>query len=343
MLAFWRWYVAKYKFQQLAPTPARGKFIPDLYQSTHWVAEEKYDGDRRIAQFVDGIVRFTGRRTSVETGLYVEKTDNVPHLSSAPSACIRLSSDPEETMLKIALDGCVLDGEVVCSWKGARSKDVTSIMGSSPEKAIAKQRERGWVEYRVFDCLFFKGIDVRQERFLERRSYMETVLREWDNPFATAAVQVDASVAEAYLHRIWKSGGEGIILKDIRSQYADEKSWVKVKREQTADVVIMGYAAAKKESIKVTGVTSQTKFAKKGWIGAVIFGQYKKGKLIECGQCSGMDDETREGFSLNKDDYKGAVMEISFQEREESGKFRHPRFLRLRPDKDPSECKWGVT
>lgn len=335
--------MAKYKFQQLTPTPARGKFTPKLYKANGWWAEEKFDGDRRIAQFVGGMVRFTGRRLAKETGLFVEKSYNVPHLSKAWGAVVRLPSDPYSDGYPPELEGCVLDGEIVCPWPGARSKDVTSIMGSLPEKAVQKQRERGWVEYRVFDCLFFKGKDKRGDALAVRRTCLETVLRSWKNPFAIAAKMVEPSEANAYLHTIWKAGGEGIILKDASSKYADEKGWVKVKKEQTADVVIMGYADAKKESTKVTGEVSKTKYAKKGWIGAVVFGQFKNGKLIECGQCSGMDDATRKEFSENGDTYIGDVMEVSFQEREPTGKFRHPRFIRLRPDKNAVDCKWGVT
>lgn len=139
---------------------------------------------------------------------------------------------------------------------------------------------------------------------------------------------------------IWARGGEGIILKHAGSTYTEEKLWVKVKKEETEDVVIMGYDDAKAESTKVTGVTSVTKYAKKGWIGAVRFGQYRDGKLVDCGKCSGMDDKLREELSLNGGKYIGTVVEILANEREETGKFRHPRWVGFREDKNPKDCVW---
>jgi hypothetical protein len=49
---------------------------------------------------------------------------------------------------------------------------------------------------------------------------------------------------------------------------------VKVKREETHDVVVMGFAEAKQESVKVDGSVSATKYA--GGVGAIRFGQYKR-------------------------------------------------------------------
>lgn len=313
-----------YTFQQLAPTPARGKFDPKLYTAEEWWAEEKYDGDRRIAQFIDGRVRFTGRRISDVDGLFVEKTDNLPHLN---------------TYEKAGLTGTVLDGEIVCPWEGARSKDVTSIMGSKPELAIAKQEERGWLRYVVFDCLFVRGRDIRGKPLAERRKHMLDALMAWENEHAAKARKM-TKAKEQFVLDVWAKGGEGIILKHRDSLYSEEKRWVKVKKEDTEDVVITGYEDAKAESTKVSGVTSATKYHLKGWIGAVRFGQYRGGKLVECGRCSGMPDDVRRALSEDKGKYIGQVIEILANEREPTGKFRHPRWVGFRPDKNAKDCKW---
>lgn len=322
--------MSPYKFQQLAPTPARGKFDPKLYTDKEWWAEIKYDGDRRIAQFIGGRVRFTGRRISDVDGLYVEKTDNLPHINTYEDK---------------TLHGTVLDGEIVCEWKGARSKDVTSIMGSKPELAIAKQKERGWVSYKVFDCLFYKGEDLREEPLAYRRQMAEQAVREWRSPLPFGRAHVDMALIEKkkrieLFADVCIGGGEGIILKHMGSAYAEEKLWVKVKKEATHDVVITGYEAAKKTSTKVTGETSETKYHKLGLIGAVTFGQYLDGKLVECGKCSGMDDATREALSFYPKENLGRVIEILANEREPTGRFRHPRFVRFRDDRDAKSCIW---
>lgn len=317
--------MSNYKFQQLAPTPARGKFDPKLYNDENWYAEEKYDGDRRIAQFIDGRVRFTGRRISDVDGLYVEKTENLPHLNIYDTDTV--------------LEGTVLDGEIICPWEGARSKDVTSIMGSKPELAIKKQKERGYLAYRVFDCLFLEGEDVRKAPLHVRRSYAATAVELWANKHVELARRVQKD-KEGFVLEIWERGGEGVILKHRDSKYHEEKLWVKVKKENTEDVVIIGYEDAKEESTKVSGKTSATKYHLKGWVGAVRFGQYVDGELVDCGKCSGMTDELREELSKNKKKYLGRVVEILANEREPTGRFRHPRWVRFRDDKNPKECVW---
>lgn len=348
-------------FRQIMPPGARGAFQPWMYAKDGWIAEEKLDGDRRIAQFCPDKVRFTGRRISEVNGLLVEKTDCLPHLSPAVSE----------------LEGTVLDGEMTVPWQGGRSRDVTSIIGSKPELAIAKQKDRGWLRYVVFDCLFYKGQDLRQQPLSVRREVLARVLKEWNNEHV---VMVPSALhdREQFLMGIWESRGEGVILKDLGSKYGNEKAWVKVKREFTEDVVVIGYDAPEEMTEKIETVVedgmkkrkvlevSRSRLAEAGWIGAIRFGQFlkvptdyvidtkvgdmevpvvwlKDGKLIlrYCGSCSGMDDAMRKEFSENKEKYIGTVVEILANEREPSGKFRHPRMVGLRPDKNAQDCIVG--
>lgn len=321
-----------WKFQQIQPTPARGTFKVEYYEDPAWSAERKYDGDRRIAQFCEDGVRFTGRHISSASGLLVEKSANLPQLNEAV---------PE-------LIGTVLDGEMVHPAPGSRSNAVTSVMGSSPERAAQLQAREGFLWYKVFDCLFYKGKDLRGEPLDERRLWLSRAVQEWENKYAHQA-QVAREHKLAFLHKIWAEGGEGVILKRNDSLYMSQNLWVKVKREFTADVVIMGYAEPDAESVKVNGQVSVTKFKERGWIGAVIGGQYKDGELTEVARVSGMKDTLREDFSktTNKSlygnqKYVGMVMEIQANEREPSGRFRHPRFSRLRPDKNLGDCIFNL-
>lgn len=63
--------------------------------------------------------------------------------------------------------------------------------------------------------------------------------------------------------------------------------------------------------------------------------------LMEVCECSGFDDETRSYFTRNRDRIIGSVVEVKANEIfKDSGKLRHPRFMRTRFDKDPSQCIW---
>lgn len=355
--------MSKWAFKQIEPQPARGTLREEMWDSPDWIAEEKYDGDRRIAQFCGKGVRFTGRRISVKDGLFVEKTENVPHLSSyGPPLTIPDLRCTNFTMTKVpaALEGTVLDGEMVYGGlrdtiqsgnRGGESKFVTSIMGSLPEEAVRKQIERGWLRYVVFDCLFYKGKDLRGDPLEQRRQFMLRALEEWGNPFASPSEAVRGFKAQQskrkFYDRIVERGGEGVILKAIHSPYSERSAWVKVKKQATADVVIMGFIPAKEMSKKSNGEVSMTKYAKAGLIGAIQCGQFPSGYdkkrgllagLVEVATVSGIDDALREAMTTGPGRFIGKVIEIEHNGREPTGRFRHPRFNRFRDDKRAKDC-----
>src|SRR4030042_622301 len=117
-----------------------------LYSDSNWVAEVKYDGERYICRLTveNGICfnRFTSLHKNSKTDKFVEKTDRFPHLNS----------------LKHNSNKTILDGEIV----GKTLQDTVSITGSLPSRAIQLQKEKGWIKYRVFDCLFYCGQDLKK-------------------------------------------------------------------------------------------------------------------------------------------------------------------------------------
>ena len=311
--------------KQLETTKARGKFNDALFDSPdHW-AEEKYDGERRTIHFMDGVARIIGYRGSAKDGLFLEKTEQAPQISHAGQ-------------IK-TLEATVLDGEVYRP--GLKSHDVTSIMNSAPEIAIAKQKERGLLNLYVFDCLFFHGDDVRGEPLTVRRKLMLDALKTWRNRNVFAADLATGDEARAMLQRIWESGGEGLVFKDKTAPYGVPRKWIKLKREETHDCVIMGFKEPKEVSFKKkTGEVSPTKYAQLGWIGSIVFGQYRDGVLTVRGSCSGVTDGLRAEMSANRDAWIGTVIEVKAIEQEPSGVFRSPQFVRPRPDKPAKDCVW---
>ena len=101
-------------------------------------------------------------------------------------------------------------------------------------------------------------------------------------------------------------------------------NWLKVKKSATFDCVVMGF--------------SQGKGKYNTQIGAVRFGQYLNGKLIELGQASGMTDADRALMSKYPERYLHKVVMIKGMERLKSGAIRHPQFSRMRSDKLPKDC-----
>lgn len=328
-------------FQHIDPQPARGKLKEAMWESQEYVAEEKLDGIRQVGQFVAGDVRFTGRRESVKGGL-TERSAQVPHLSG-------VGCPPEwRNANVVTLDGTILDGEMCLNAEetarvraadptGAMSKEVQSILNSGVTEAVRKQQERGWLRYVVFDCLAYKGQDLRDQPYRVRTVAMLNALTEWDNHYAIPCQWVDGHKREFY-ERVLSEGGEGIILKHRDALYGQRTKWIKVKGTWTADVVIIGYQAAEKESVKVGDtVATPTQFYLDGLIGAVVVGQYLDGQMIEVATISGMSLDLRTALSRNGEAYIGRVVTIKHNGREPTGRFRHPRWGHWRTDK-PADC-----
>lgn len=66
-----------------------------------------------------------------------------------------------------------------------------------------------------------------------------------------------------------------------------------------------------------------------------------KVKVLEVGECAGFDEEVRQMLTKDKELYVGSVFEVKCNEVfKDTGKLRHPRFLRFRSDKFPCECTY---
>lgn len=317
------------------------------WDNPNYICERKYDGSRYLARVENGEVRFVSRQQSKKTGLPVDKTENVPHLVE---------------MLGDFPNGTVLDGEII-THENCTSNEVTSIMGALPEKAISRQEENGWVQYVVFDVLYYDGTDFTGQPYELRRKALENILSRLTN-FSDSELgnysdyiypaPIEKVNKKEYHMDIIQGGGEGTILKNIHKPYiADKKpidTWIKVKTYDTYDVVIMGYTSPTKE---YTGKDPEnwqyhdgdmlvTKDYAMGWIGAVEYGQYKDGKLVRIGQTDGIADDVKEYITKNKEALLGTVMEVgAMRQNEDTGALVHPRFLRFRDDKSPEQCILG--
>lgn len=318
-----------------------------LLDNDNYWAEIKWDGAR--ATTAEG--RFFSRHASEDKsnpstiGFPVENTDRIPHLSA----------------LFEQLPGVWLDGEIIYKKDGVMNSDaVTSIMGCTPEKAISRQRENGYVSYMIFDLLYYSYSSFLSASFETRRTWLEAFFREHVNFFQNFGQKFNCEITlsqvarnrdekEELLKYVKDNGLEGLMFKHRLMNYRPNKRpegyWYKVKKGLEADVVIMGFTEGK------------GKFS--GLVGSIEFGQWKKADkhpgnnaqvavmpdgfyvLTKCGSCSGMDDDFRTELTLMQENYLGRVITITAMERTKAGQFRHPQFSKLRPEKPTQECIWG--
>lgn len=96
--------------------------------------------------------------------------------------------------------------------------------------------------------------------------------------------------------------------------------WYKWKPIKTIDLIVSG------------SIPGEGKYA--GQIGSLIC-QTCEGFEIAC--VSGMDDAQRKAFTAQ--DCIGIVIEVAYQGVGAGGRLRFPRFVRVRDDKNPSECE----
>jgi DNA ligase-1 len=288
---------------------------PSDMDLTGFVMEDKLDGFRLLTHIDTTVTPYT-RTGKPQSG-------KLPYI---------------EQVLSTLPPGTWLDGELVYfDDKGFPVwGEVQSCMGSNAGDPTGK------LTYVIFDCLSYAGLDIRPLPLTDRRQTIIALLEhlgEHHKSDATAyltaeegwpiqlATQVPAS--HAYHDAIIARGMEGTIVKDPTKPYASGKrgqGWTKFKATDEMDVVIMDFKP---------GENSFT-----GMVGALIFGQYKNGVLVERGRCSGMDMKMRKWFTDNQATAKGMVVSVAYMGIM-GETLRHPQWKRNRIDKKAEECVWS--
>ena len=133
---------------------------------------------------------------------------------------------------------------------------------------------------------------------------------------------------EEYVREVLESGGEGVVFKDLDAPYSlgsRPRSWLKLKRKDIVDAIIIGFGKGKE-------------WDKKGLIGSVELGIFDEGgQLRSIGRVSSLPLKNRlemteliEGIPTLKKEFLGTVVECSFQELNKNLKGRHLQILGYR-------------
>ena len=286
------------------------------------------------------------RSVSKQTNFYSEKIDHVPHI--------------KKWAMDFLPNGTCLIGEMYYPTK--TSKEVTSILGALTNKAIQRQKDNGNLHFYIHDVLKWNGQDfvLNQIPYAQRYDLLcNKILNQNHTIKEIELAQNYDNYSCNLINQIQKNlslGEEGMVFRYADSVYMPGKRkpniMFKVKRAtDNIDFVITKildpeYYYTGKESdtwqYKDSDGKLITKAAYYNWAGAIQVGAYDDvGKLIAVGRvASGLTDEMKEDMAKNPDKYIGQVCEVQAMSLDKDAlTFRHPFFVRMRPDKPAEDCK----
>ena len=325
-----------------------------------WFAQLKKDG--ALYMYVKGLGGenyLFGRTVSKKTGLLTEKAANVPHIIEA------FHDIP---------NGTIILGEIY--YPGKTSKDVTSIMGCLPQKAIERQNgSYGPIHYYIYDCLGYNGTSLLKYNNWTRYQVLQAIWKKHivENSVIPFTLELAAVVDEEIYASIGKAlaaGEEGMVVKKKTALYEPGKrpmTMLKAKQVDNIDAVIIGF---KDPVVEYTGKEIETwqywvngydgshlpigfhygediaipvtKHHYFGWKNAIEIGAYDdNNNLHSIGTiASGLTDFIREDMSLHPENYLNKVVSIQCMSKDNKEKtLRHGFFLNIREDKNANECK----
>lgn len=228
--------------------------------------------------------------------------------------------------------GCILIGELT--------------YGS--QHSATRREELGHGRIDVFDCLYHYGKYVGNAARDIRKSLAAAIVRS----IRSKTFMMAPTYTKAYnWPALYDASHEGLVIKPIFGEpYVGgtrSKKWIKFKKKNTFDVIILDWKLSKAETKQDVPMAATL------IVGLYVYGGDKTkcytvrglptcvgiSSLQRVSKVSGMTHEVCRDVAANfKEKYLGRVAEISAFQQFKSGAFRHPGFIRLRDDKKPEEC-----
>jgi len=335
-----------YRFNLLQPTQQEEV----LKDNNEWIAEHKLNGWKMLITFIPHTTpRFWGGNLSTVNFLPTDYTKHIILKSNEPPYTKNYPATSNR-FIDLLKRPCILDCEVIVKDDNQELGDhaslirIQEILGSNADRARRMQKE---------STLLFKVVDqidparITAPYFQRKISALDSVsslrLPTESALWQFEYVSIRAEDKKAYAHKIWKEGGEGIILKHKLAMYTPgsrlRTHQIKVKRSHS-DMVGDDIDAF------ITRVFDTPEWSKLGLIGGVELSLYLKtgGDLDEhvIAKVTSIPDHIRKSLTDDPDKWLNKVVVCDGQDLSS----RNKRLLHakvswsrgVRKDKNPNDC-----
>lgn len=317
--------------------PMEAKHVAALPPADGWEYEPKWDGFRAIG-FRDG------------KEIYISSRKELPFNRYFPEIVDALGTLSDKRL--------VLDGEIVIFTSDGKGLDFDALLqrihpAESRVRRLAKETPASFI---AFDLLARGRKDLRQVPLRDRRAQLEEVMEGAKRPLHLSPSTKDLKLATRWLEAFVVQGLDGVVAKNLDSPYrSGEREMLKVKRERTADCVVLGFRWAKDLKGEAVGSLLLGLYGPDGELWQVGFSSgftqparrelvkklapYRAGTSVEPPPGQAMMSRWAQGKDLSYERLRPElVVEVAFDQ-VTGHRIRHgSRFVRWRPDKPPEQC-----
>lgn len=263
-------------------------------------AEVKYDGERACIYYENENVKIMSRNGNDISSQY-------------PEIVQKIKDSFENTKFKKVF----LDGEIISKSFNDLQKRMNRL-----EKNINTDYD---LDFVCFDILSINEFDFIKDKQDVRRTCLMGLFNNLGMKikFQSSELIICNNIQELndFYYKCINRGEEGIIIKEMDALWAleenDRKKWFKVKPVYTSDMRVFKYEYGKGKN--------------KDYI-SVLWVEDKNGVIRS--KVSGMTDEMKKFITKMQDEIIGKIVEVKYNKVTDTNSLRHPRFIRIRFDKD---------
>lgn len=329
--------------------PMLAKLAEQLPDAPAFLFEPKWDGFRAIV--------FRGA-----SDVFIQSRDLRP--------LDRYFPELHETLLARLPSGCVIDGEIVIATRHGLDFDALQLRLHPAASRVAKLAKETPASFVAFDVLAVGGRDVMAAPQSERRTLLEQHLAGIEPPVYLTPMTLDRTVAQQWLQQFEGAGLDGVIAKPAEIAYAPGKRvLIKIKHARTADCVVAGFRWHKsgqgavgslllglyddRGTLQHVGVTSSFTMAMRKQLASDLaplrndavkdhpWRDWARAGDNPTSRMPGAQSRWSAGKDLSWEPLRiERVCEVKYDHLQ-GDRFRHAAiFLRWRPDKPPSDCRY---